>query len=147
MFPLILLFAVGHLLPGIVAKVKDGDRVLLFLLNVPVLVVEVSKPLGRLGGLVICRSSGEQLAERFEEHLYIGTDALAGFRRVLSALLSAPVLMYSMISSSEPLDSLSESTGDFGDSCISLDTSQQYQEKTSGFNNDKFINLRKVKLT
>ncbi len=52
------------------AKVKGGDRVL-WLLSAPelVAVAGLSRLLGKLGGLMICRLSREQLAERVEEDL------------------------------------------------------------------------------
>lgn len=58
------------MLPVCVANVKGGDRVL-WLLSAPelVTVLGVSRLLGKLGGLMICRLSREQLAERFEEDL------------------------------------------------------------------------------
>lgn len=58
------------LLPGSVANVKEGDTVL-WLLSAPelVTVVAVSRLLGKLGGLMICRLSREQLAETFVEDL------------------------------------------------------------------------------
>lgn len=99
------------MLPGSVANVKDGDRVL-WLLSAPELVPVVGVRPGKLGGLMICRLSSEQLAERFEE------DALVSFRGVLSASLSASVSPRSFISSSEPSESLSrllsDSAGDSG---------------------------------
>ena len=56
------------LLPGSVAYVKGGDRVLLWLLSAPEPVTVVG--LSRLpGGLMIFRLSREQSAEGFEEDL------------------------------------------------------------------------------
>lgn len=99
------------LLPGSVANVKDGDGVL-WLLSVPewVIVVGVSRLLGKLGGLMMCRLSREQLAEMFEGD-FRGL-ALACFRGVLSASLSASVSPRSFISSSEPSESLSRLLSD-----------------------------------
>lgn len=52
------------------AYVKAGDMAL-WLFSAPelVTVAVVSRPLGKLGGLMICRLSREQLAERFGEDL------------------------------------------------------------------------------
>lgn len=47
-----------NLLPGSVVNVKEGELVT---------VVAVSRLLGKLGGLMICRLSREQLAETFVE--------------------------------------------------------------------------------
>lgn len=57
-----------HLLPGSEANVWD---VVLWLLIAPELVsgVEDRRILGKLGGLMICRLSREELAERFEHDL------------------------------------------------------------------------------
>lgn len=96
------------------ANVKDGDRVRR-LLSAPELftVVAFSRLLGKLGGLMICRLSREQLAERFELELL--EDALG----VLSASLSASVSPCSFISSSEPSESLSRLLSDSaGDSSV-----------------------------
>lgn len=101
------------LLPGSEANVKDGDGVL-WLLNAPELdsVVGVNGLLGKLGGLMIWRLSREQLAERFDEDFWVDNDALAGFRGVLSASLSASVSPRSFMSSSEPSESLSRLLSD-----------------------------------
>lgn len=105
-------------LPGRVANVKDGDCVL-WLLDAPevVTVAEPSELVCRLGDLIPCRSSREQLAESLMGDLSDDKTALPRFRGVLSASLFASVSPHSFISSTESSESvsrlLSDSAGDF----------------------------------
>ena len=108
------------LLPGNVANEKDGEMEL-WLLIAPKLVtaVALSRPLGKLGGLMICRLSREQLPETFLEALWVDRDVLASIWGVLSVSLSASVSPRSFVSSSEPSESLSRLLSDSaGDSSM-----------------------------
>ena len=119
-----------YLLPGSVVSVKDEDGVL-WLLRAPELLslLGVSRLLDKLGGVMTCRLSREQLAERLEEDLRADSGALAGFRGVLSASLSASVSARSFMSSSEPSESLSRLLSDSAGNSSVTDEKQVKEQK------------------
>lgn len=91
------------MLPGIAENVKGGVKGL-WLLSAPEPVTVMgglSRLLGKLGGLMICRLSSEELVERSKEgeEWTVDVEALDSFRGVRSASLSASVPFRFFISS------------------------------------------------